>query len=81
MRSCFGLSSSTVGTKSGSARSSFSGLNLFSKPVSAATKWTRYVPLAFSGTVADSRPSSSFANGIVLLFLPCSNRNSALFIT
>ena len=41
MRSLFGFSSSTDGTRSGSARSSFSGLNLFSNPVSAATRCTR----------------------------------------
>ena len=41
MRSIFGLSSSTVGTRSGSARISFSGLNLFSNPVSADTRCTR----------------------------------------
>ena len=79
IKSCFGSINSTAGPKSAAARSSYSGLNLFSKSVFAATRCTRYVPDPVSGTRAPSRPSGSTASGILTGTLPRSTCNSPLF--
>ena len=79
MRSFSGSTSVIAGSRSGSERSSYSGLNLLSKPVSALVRCRRYVPVALIGTRAVSRPSGSTTSGIVFFVLPTSSSSSPFF--
>ena len=77
-RSFCGSSKSMAGSRSGEARISYSGLNLFSKPVFAAFKETRYVPDDDIGRRAVIRPSGSATSGTSVTALPRSTSSLPL---